>query len=222
MNVKVPFFVPTADNKEFNFLYSVNKWNCCDAPSGVCFFTTTIGLAHGDMLLLMILASSKFLISGFKKSWCLRAKGYGWAAIGAAVGFVAICILMKSVWPISLLLFDIIALYFQSTLYSSILVSSKIFASLSGYCLCIWTVLGIKIEVFGTDFELLEVLHCSYEVLSDCVHCASTWWELMAYVTSLTTNSLRGSLVLLIGFISPRCQFLGKTISSEFGTDNCT
>ena len=37
----------------------------------------------------------------------------------------------------------------------------------------------------------------------------------MVYVTSLTTNGLRVSSVLLSGFISPRCLFLGKPISLE-------
>ena len=37
----------------------------------------------------------------------------------------------------------------------------------------------------------------------------------MLYVTSLTADGLRGSSMLLSGFISPRCQFLGRTMSSE-------
>ena len=139
-------------------------------------------------------------------SWCLRAKGYGWAAIGAAFGFVAVYIITA---------FYIIALYLWSTLYSSILVSFKFLVSLSSTCLCIWALPGIKIEVLGTGFELLEVLHWFYEELSGCIHCASTWSESMEYVTSLTTNGLRGSLMLLSGFISPRWQFLGRIISSK-------
>ena len=75
----------------------MHKQNCYSTPSGVCFFTTAMELAHSDMLLWVIPASSKFLISCFKNSWCLRAKGYGWAAIGAASGLVAMCILMRSV-----------------------------------------------------------------------------------------------------------------------------
>ena len=73
------------------------KQNCCGKPSGVCFFTTTMGLAHGVMLLQIIAAPNKFLISWFKKSWCVRAKGYGQAATGAASGFITICISMRSV-----------------------------------------------------------------------------------------------------------------------------
>ena len=56
-----------------------------------------MGLAHGDILLQIIPASSKFLISCFKKSWCLRAKGYGQAAIGPGSGLVAMCISMRPV-----------------------------------------------------------------------------------------------------------------------------
>ena len=115
----------------------MHKWNCCGVPSGVCFLTMTMGLALGDMLLQLILVSSKLLISCFKKPWYLRSKGYGQAAIGAAYGIVAICILMRSVCPISLSFFDINASYLQSILLSSILVSFKIFASISGTCLCI-------------------------------------------------------------------------------------
>ena len=83
----------------------MHKWNSCGDPSSSCFFTTTMGLAHGDILLQMIPVSSEFLTSCFKKSWCLRAKGYSWAAIGAASGLVAMCILMRTVLPISLSLF---------------------------------------------------------------------------------------------------------------------
>ena len=55
------------------------------------------GASHGDFLLWMIPASSKFLISCFKRSWCFNAKGYGQAAIGAAFVPVAIGTLMRSV-----------------------------------------------------------------------------------------------------------------------------
>ena len=51
-----------------------------------------MGPAHGDMLFQMIPDSSKFLSSCFKKVWCLRAKGKGQVIIGAAFGFVAMCI----------------------------------------------------------------------------------------------------------------------------------
>ena len=53
--MKVPFLVPiasvTGSGKEFNFLLSMHKRNGCGEPSGVSFFTTTMGFAHGDMLL---------------------------------------------------------------------------------------------------------------------------------------------------------------------------
>ena len=73
-----PFLVPpvdvTAGNKEFTFLQSMYKWNCWGEPSGVCFLTTTMGLAHGDVLFCIIPTSSKSLISHFKKSQCLRGR----------------------------------------------------------------------------------------------------------------------------------------------------
>ena len=57
----MPFLVAvpgvTEGNKEVSFLQSVHSLNCCGEPSGVCFLTTTIGLAHGDMLLWIISAS---------------------------------------------------------------------------------------------------------------------------------------------------------------------
>ena len=51
----------------------------------VCFLTTTMGLAHGDILFQMIPASNKFC---FLRSW---------AATGAASGIVTMCISMRSV-----------------------------------------------------------------------------------------------------------------------------
>ena len=75
----------------------MHKQTDCGKPSGVCFFTTTMGLAHGNIPFLMIPAFNNFLIPCFKKSWCLRAKGYGEAATGPASGLVAMCILMSSV-----------------------------------------------------------------------------------------------------------------------------
>ena len=50
----------------------------------VCFITTTMGLAYGDILLWIIPGSS------------LRTRGYGQAAIGVASGLVAMCISMRS------------------------------------------------------------------------------------------------------------------------------
>ena len=128
----------------------MQKQNCCGTTSGVCFLATNMGPAHGDMLLWMIPASSKFSISCLKKSWCLRSKGYGQAAIGEAFSLVAICILMRSVQPILLSLFDIIVAYFCSRLHNANFVSFKIFVSLSSTCLWNCTLPGIKTEVFGT------------------------------------------------------------------------
>ena len=122
---------------------------------------------------------------------------------------------MRSFWPISLSLFDIIVSYFYSKLYSAIFVPFEIFALLSSTCLCILTLPGIKIEVFGTGHELLQVLHWLNGEVWGCVHWASTWSESMLYVTSLTADCLRGSSVLLSGLTSPRCQFLGRTMSLE-------
>ena len=55
MRAKVPFLVPVArvteGNKEFSFLQSTHNLNCCDGVSGVCFWTTLIGLVHWNMLL---------------------------------------------------------------------------------------------------------------------------------------------------------------------------
>ena len=66
MRAKAPFIVPVAGvtqgNKEFSFLSSMHNLNCCGEPSGVCFVTTTIGLAHGDMLLWILPASSNFYL----------------------------------------------------------------------------------------------------------------------------------------------------------------
>ena len=60
---------------------------------------------------------------------------------------------------IILSLFDIIVAYFCSRLYCANVVSFKIFVSLSSTCLCNLTLQGIKIDVFGTGCELLQVLH---------------------------------------------------------------
>ena len=70
----------------------MHKQNCCSTPSGVCLLTI-MGFAYGDVVFQMIPASSKFLISCFKKSWCLSAKGYGKTIIWAASCLVAMCIL---------------------------------------------------------------------------------------------------------------------------------
>ena len=70
---------------------------------------------------------------------------------------------------------------------------------------------GNKIEGFGTGFELLEF----YTGCMKSYQIASIMHQHGVCVTSLTTNSLRGSLMLLSSFILPGYQFLGKTTSSE-------
>ena len=50
--------------------------------------------------------------------------------------------------------------------------------------------------------------------LSGCVHCASTWSELMSCVTSLTAATFKESSMLLSGFSSPICCFFAKIMSS--------
>ena len=79
----------------------------------------------------------------------------------------------------------------------------------SEHCQC------LKIEVFGTGHKLLWVLHWLDGELSHFIHCVSTSSESMSCVTSLTADGLRESSMLLNGFISPRCKFLGRTMSSE-------
>ena len=98
------------------------------------FFATTMGLAHGEILWWMNPASSKFLISCFRKSWCLRAKQYGQAATWAASGLVAMCISMRSVWSISLSLLEIIVSCSCNSLYTAVFVSSEILVLLSSTC----------------------------------------------------------------------------------------
>ena len=67
----MPFLVPlagvTESNKKFSFLEPTHSLNCCWEPSGMWFLTTTIGLAHWEMLLGIIPASDKFSISCFNK-----------------------------------------------------------------------------------------------------------------------------------------------------------
>ena len=149
----------------------IHKQNCFSKSSGVCFFTTTMELAHGDILLQMIPASNKFLISCFRMSWCLWAKGYGQAATGTASGLVALYISMTSVWPISLLLFEIMASYFCNSLYWVIFVSFEILALLRGTCLWICKLLGINTEVYelmASYFcnSLYWVIFVSFEILA--------------------------------------------------------
>ena len=64
MRAKGPLLVPDAGvtecNKELSFLESMHNLDCCGEPLGVCFLTTTIGLAHGDVLLQIIPASNDF------------------------------------------------------------------------------------------------------------------------------------------------------------------
>ena len=121
---------------------------------------------------------------------------------------------MRSVWPLSLSLLEIIALYLQSIYYRIFLVSFEIFASLNGTCRCIWMALGIKIEDCSTEFGSLVGSHWWWQKFLVCIHCVSNWSESMSYVTSLAINGSKGSSMLLSGFISPRCLCLGKTISS--------
>ena len=56
MRSKAPFLVPVAFVTEGN-----KEFSCCGELSGVCFLTTITGFAHGDKLLVIIAASSKFL-----------------------------------------------------------------------------------------------------------------------------------------------------------------
>ena len=139
ISTKVHFIVPVAcvaaSSKEFNFPIIYTPVELLWCISGVCFFTTTMGLAHGDILLQMIPVSNKFLIFCFKNSWCLRAKGHGQAANWAGSSLVAMCISMRSVWPISLSLFEIMVSYFCNSLYKVVFVSYEIFALFNSTCL---------------------------------------------------------------------------------------
>ena len=161
-----------------------------------------MGLAHGDILSKMIPTSHKFLISCFKNLWCLRAKGYGWAATGATSHLVAMCILMRSVWPMSMSLFEMMVSHFCNSLYKVDFVSFEMFASFNSTCLCIWTLLDINTEIFGIGCKLLWILHKGDEWLSSFIPCASIWLELISCVTSFTAGGFKESSTSLNGFIS--------------------
>ena len=88
---RVPFIVPAAGviagSNEFSFLQLMHGQNCCHEPLGVCFLTTIIELTHGDMILWIIPALSMFLISYFRKSWCLSARGRGGLQLELCLGW---------------------------------------------------------------------------------------------------------------------------------------
>ena len=98
----------------------------------------------------------------------VKVQGYGQAATGAKSGLVAMCISIRSIWPLSLLLFVIMVSLFWSNLCRATFVSSEILALHSGTCLWTWMSLGINTGDLVVDHEYSEFYMWWWAVVQLC------------------------------------------------------